>query len=75
MASAIEVHLNYNKGLFGKKRCVRVFYDKDKRDFDIFRGCKIIHIGVDHLVFKRDRLFNILSKLVKNDIKFIVTGS
>lgn len=71
----IEIHLCHNKQLFGGKKCIKVFYDDNKRDFDIFKGCKIIHNGIDYLLFKRDRLFNILSKLIKNDIKFIITGS
>jgi hypothetical protein len=70
----VEVHLCLANQLFDNSQCLRVFAD-DKRMFDVFTGDLIIHIGVDHLVFEKEKVWDILAKLIEKKINFIVTGS
>jgi len=72
----IEIHLCYKKQLFNNTHCIRVFGSQpNKKDLNIFEGFTIMHIGIDHLVFGVDKLFEIFSKLIKEKIPFEVTGS
>ena len=72
----IEIHLCYEKQLFNNTQCIRVFGSQSNgKDLDIFKGFTIIHIGMDHLIFNKDQLFKIISKLMKEKIPFEITGS
>lgn len=71
----LEVHLCFDKQLFRGDKCIRVFYAKNGKEFDVFKGDIIMHRGVDHLVFAANNLFGVLSMLLRNKIDFRITGS